>query len=173
MSIAPEDASAYRNRGLAWLSKKEYGKAIGDCTNAVQIKPDFALAYRDRGLARFYKNEYDVAIEDFTKALNLSPGNASVANNLAWLRATCPDAKYRDGKTAVDLATLACKLTDWKDPKNIGTLAAANAEAGDFEAAVKWQLKANEMYGGPAEKAAGAKRIKLYQERKRYRKSDP
>ena len=52
-------------------------------------------------------------------------------NDLAWLCATCPDAELRDGKTAVEHAHTACRLTDWKDPWYFGTLAAAYAECGN------------------------------------------
>ena len=42
-------------------------------------------------------------------------------------------------------ATKACKLTGWKNPNYLATLAAAFAEAGNFDDAVKWEEKAIEL----------------------------
>src|SRR5262249_49421907 len=61
---------------------------------------------------------------------------------LAQLLATCPDDKVRDGKRAVQYATTACELTDWKVPSCLETLAAAYAEAGQFEEAIRYQTRA-------------------------------
>jgi tetratricopeptide (TPR) repeat protein len=82
--------------------------------------------------------------------------------------ATSPNAKRRDGKTAIEFATKACELTSWKDPAYLDTLSAAYAESGDFDAAVKWQTKAIELLTNEGEKDAYRTRLKLYQERKPY-----
>ena len=93
------------------------------------------------------------------------------SNTLAWLLATCPEDRFRDGKKAVAAATRACELTRWKNAEVLDTLAAADAEAGDFDAAVKWQLKALGLMGKddePGRKAMDA-RLVLYRAKKPYR----
>ena len=126
-----------------------------------------------RGYARSAKNEYEKAIADYNEAIRLDPKDHNAYNGRAWLWATCPDAKYRDGKKAVESATKACELSAWKDPNNIDTLSAACAEAGDFDVAVKWQSKAVELLSDEKEKEDYRSRLKLYQEKKPYRQMQP
>jgi hypothetical protein len=63
-------------------------------------------------------------------------------NNLAWFFATGPDGSQRNGAFAVQLAQRACELTHDKIPVMLGTLAAAYAEAGQFDEAVAAGQKA-------------------------------
>ena len=93
-------------------------------------------------------------------------------NNRARVWATCGDARFRDGERAVESATKACELSEWKNPYHVDTLAAAHAEAGDFEAAVKWQTKANGLYTTSEDREKGKARLTLYQERKPFREND-
>jgi hypothetical protein len=61
------------------------------------------------------------------------------------------------------------KLTEWKEANFIGTLAAAYAEVGDFDAAVRYQKQAMAMDSDYPEKQLMEKALKLYQEWKPYR----
>jgi tetratricopeptide (TPR) repeat protein len=80
-TIAPNDAEAYYNRGLAYQLKKEYDKAIADYTKAIEINPNDAEAYNNRGLAYGSKKEYDKAIADYTKAIEINPKYAEAYYN--------------------------------------------------------------------------------------------
>jgi serine/threonine protein kinase len=93
---------------------------------------------------------------------------------LAWFQATCPAAEFRNGAEAIKNATKACELTEWKEAMYVDTLAAAYAETGDFESAVKWQKTAISLLTkeDPAEwQAEFEERLKLYESGKPYRES--
>ena len=93
-------------------------------------------------------------------------------NAFAWRLATSPEAELRNGTKAIELATKACELTNWKDVTFVDTLAAAYAETGDFNSAVEWQKKAIDLLPGgePPWRQPGYKdRLELYQSGKPYR----
>jgi tetratricopeptide (TPR) repeat protein len=82
------------------------------------------------------QGKYEDALHFYEVALRAQPDHAGVLNNLAWFRATCPNPAFRNGAEAVRMGTQACELTGYNTPLFIGTLAAAQAEAGDFQAAI-------------------------------------
>ncbi len=93
-------------------------------------------------------------------------------NNLGWTLATATDPKVRDGKAAVEFATKACELTAWKQPTYLDTLAAAYAEAGDFDTSVRRQIEAISLLNDANVKKVYEARLKLYQDRKPFRDSE-
>ena len=138
------------------------GDAIARLEEAIRLDPTDAKMYYNRAVAYETKAEYDLAIADFTAAIRLAPAYIRAYNRVAWLFATCPTARYRDGAKAVENATRACELTQWKDSPCLGTVAAAYAELGEFEEAVYWQTRAIELATAAYDKAAAQSRLELY-----------
>ena len=127
--------------------------------------------YYNRAKTKMSGGEFAEAISDYEAAVRVDPDRALALNDLAWLRATCSVAELRDGAKAVEQASKASELTNWKKAHCVGTLAAAYAEAGDFDSAVKQQKKAIDLLTDEEEKlrADFEKRLKLYQSGKPYR----
>lgn len=139
--LNPAEAAYHNSRGLCWNHKREWDRAIADFNEAIRLAPTYRM-YNNRGQAWAGKKNYERALADFDEAIRLEPRYVTACQNAALLRATCPDARYRDGARAVRDATTACKLNSWQDAAQLQILAAAHAEAGDFVEAVKWQEKA-------------------------------
>jgi Flp pilus assembly protein TadD len=137
----PTDSLAYLDRGAARAAQGRHDLAVADSTEAIRLNPTDAEAYCNRGCDRAVLGRYDVAIADFTEAIRLDPTDADAYAYLARIRATCPNAKYRDSKLGVNLATRACDLEGWKNPNTLRMLAAICVEAGDLAAAIKYQEK--------------------------------
>ena len=160
---------AYTYRADAWVEKREYDKAIADCTEAIRLDSKVARAYISRGRAWQDKNKIVNAAADFIDAVRVDPKDADGHANLAWLRSTCPNEKFRDGKQAVQSATNACELTQWRDPNMLDILATAHAETGAFDLAVKWESRAIELEKYEQTKKDYRSRLRLFQQKKPYR----
>jgi hypothetical protein len=85
------------------------------------------------------------------------------------LRHSCAGTGGGTGKRVIEGATRACELSGWKGATALDLFAAAPAEAGDFDAAVKWRPKANVLYADAGDKAKGDRLLKLDQDKKLYR----
>jgi tetratricopeptide (TPR) repeat protein len=131
-----------------------------------------SFAYANRGRVYMKLGNYPEALADYDKAIHIAPYEWPAYNGRARVWATAPDFVYhlRDGKKALAEAKKACELANWDEWYCLATLAAAYAETGDFESAVKWQTKAMEM-SQPAEdrdQADNEKRLALYKAGKPY-----
>lgn len=166
--LEPSDEVVYYNRGRLWAQRGYHDEAVKDYNKSIQLNPKYAGAYSYRGNAWHKKREYGKAFVDYTKAIELNPTYVNAYNARAWLQATCPDAKYRNGKRAVKDATTSCELSGWNNIDYLDTLAAAYAEIGDFEQAVTWQQKAMDL-APETEKADLDTRLRLYKSGKPFR----
>ena len=94
-----------------------------------------------------YNRVYDPDESDSPKELleqliEMAPDFPWGLNNLAWEFATSSDENNRDGTRAIELASQVCEQDGWHYHSFLDTIAAAHAENGDFENAVKFVKKA-------------------------------
>lgn len=150
-------------------------QAIKIFDQVIKTNQDYWEAYRLRGDTRLGLGDHENAIKDFESALEFAPeaesDRSGILNNLSWVLSTTPNDALRDGKRALEYAIEACKLTDYKAPHILSTLAAAHAEVGEFDQAVEWSQKGVELARetNAAQLEQLESELKSYQEKKPWR----
>ena len=137
VQLAPGWPEAQRRLALAWLRQGRLQEAQAAYQKLVPLMPATAEGCRDLADMLAEGQQYAEAVHYYGEALRLKPDFEPVLNNLAFLRASCQQPEFRDGRQAVQLAEAACRLSGRRNPTFLGTLAAAYAEAGRFGDAVK------------------------------------
>ncbi len=167
IELMPGIVRAYELRGTARRALGNLDGALADFNEAVKLAPAAVMPYNYRAGVHYARQRYQAAIQDHMEALKKDPRHAGTFNQLAWVWSTCPDPDVRDGTRARGCATRACELTEWGEPGFLDTLAAACAECGEFDDAIKWQEKAMDLLDGDVEKEADYLiRLELYRQRK-------
>jgi tetratricopeptide (TPR) repeat protein len=142
---APGNIQLLNRLGNFYILAGRPRKAIETLTLVIDQEPGNYSARRFRADAYLSIGKHAEAIDDFNKAHLLESDDESLLNNFAWVLATSPDDKVRDGKRAIELATKAAEATSFQTPHVLSTLGAAYAETGDFETAKKWSQQAVDL----------------------------
>jgi 4-amino-4-deoxy-L-arabinose transferase-like glycosyltransferase len=143
-----------------------------DYEAALRVNPADARAHGQLAVLLQQQGRMEEAAGHFREALRFMPDQPAILNNYAWLLATCPDDRIRNGAEAVQLAERACRLTRYRQIIIVGTLAAAYAEAGRFAEAVSTAQKACDLAAGLGAQDLLKKNqelLELYRRRQPYR----
>jgi len=156
---------------LARLHREK--EAILYARKAIILIPNSAKIHSLLGALFSSTGQHGEALAHLQTAFKADPGDVTTASNLAWVLATSPERVHRDGYRAVKLAEWACKATAYKSPPLLDTLAAAYAEAGQFDQAVQTTLKAIEIVRSnpKASTATLESRLELYKASMPYHES--
>jgi tetratricopeptide (TPR) repeat protein len=142
LRLNPRHADAHHNLGILLMSNGKLDSAIAHFRQSLDCAPHFAQAHNSLGTALAYRGQAELAVQSWRKALSFNPDYVEACGNLAWTLATHPDRNLRNGDEAVRLARRACRLTQYRNANLIDTLAAALAEKGQFDQAVRMAERA-------------------------------
>lgn len=145
VAVTPENVGAHSNLALAYEKTGAGDLAIESYMSALQRSPNSVKICNN--LARLFtaKGDFNQAVVYYRRSIQIQPNQRSVLNNLSWFQATQPALLARDVNEAVMLAQRLCKLTDYKHPNALDTLAVSYAAAGDFPKAIEMARKAFEI----------------------------
>jgi len=141
LACTTDNELAHDNLADVYLQKGKVDEAISQYHEALRISPNFALTHLDLARALLQKGDAPGAIGEYHAALKINPADASAKYILAWILATAPQASLRNGPEALRLAGEANDATGGKNPGILGVLAAAQAENGQYAAAVQTAQK--------------------------------
>jgi tetratricopeptide (TPR) repeat protein len=98
--VIPPEALQYVQHGIEHVRTREYERAIGEFSAAIEKYPKYVMAYNDRAAAFIRQKKFDKAKDDLTKALEIDPHNSATYYNTAALHAlqkqSSPALEYLD-----------------------------------------------------------------------------
>jgi tetratricopeptide (TPR) repeat protein len=136
LTLSPYDVAAHSALGAALTQRGDLASAAQHLGYVMMLQPGAEQVHGQlRQILLSLAREPD-GLQRLREIAANAPDSPRMLDELAWLLATYPDSKSRDGTEAVRLAEHACDLTGRKIPALLDTLAAAYAEAGDFPRAI-------------------------------------
>ena len=144
LKLQPNHAQAHWRYGMLLASTGKLKEALDHLRKAVRLQPSVPI-YLDLASVLTRAGQSDAAVTQYREALRLQPDSPLALTSLAWVLAVDPSDRIRSGPEAVTLAERACQLTQFRDPPFLGNLAAAYAEAGRFEDAIRTAGQARDL----------------------------
>jgi len=135
LKLTPDLWDPHDEYGVILQLQGKLKEALDEFLLAIKLQPMVPLPHLHAGGVLRQVGRTSEAVQQYQQALKLDPELVEALNDLAWIRASSPDSALRNGAEAVRLAERACHLTHNEAPLLLGTLGAAYAAAGKFDAA--------------------------------------
>lgn len=161
-----EEKKVFVYQAMRGLKKKEFDKKKDTSEYRKHCEEWYSFELVKRANQYEKKGLIDLAYRSIQQIEGVRPIGAKAYNGVAWFYATCPDPKYRNAEKAVAFAKKSVSLE--RHISNLDTLAAAYAEGGDFDRAVKFQEEAMRTCTNEQNKVFLGERLAAYRDQKTY-----
>ncbi|MCD6052128.1 MAG: Tetratricopeptide repeat protein, partial [Verrucomicrobia bacterium] len=145
LRLKPDHDGARNNLGLILMGQGRLAEAEASFRQALQLRPNSNEARFNLGRTLVRAGRVEEGAMEWMKATQLAPNSTEALTHLTWLLATHPEARYRKGAEAVKLGQRLLQITGPDDLIALDTLAAAQAESGQFTEAVQVLKRALEL----------------------------
>src|SRR6266436_2102937 len=145
IAFRPDYPDAHYNLGTLLFQRHDLDGAISEWRITLSLHPNDPGTNANLGNALVQKGLLREAATHYEVALQSEPDSPVALNNLAWLLSAGPDDSLRNGARAVELARNLTRVSKQNNPFFIRTLAAAYAEAGQFDLAIETAQGASEL----------------------------
>ncbi len=145
IEFRPDYPDAHYNLGTVLFRSRDLDGAIAEWRITLSLHPNDPGTNANLGNALVQKGLLWEAATHYEVALRSEPDSPVALNNLAWLLSAGPDDSLRNGAVAVELARNLNRVSKQNNPFFIRTLAAAYAEAGQFDVAIETAQGASEL----------------------------
>ncbi len=138
VDLMPENPLAADALGDVYWQRGDRKAAVEWSRRALEMRRDLPDALFRVALYDLDEGDYAAGLESLKQALEQRPDDRQMLDTLARVYAMCPDAQYRNADKAMNIARKLYGSDEQKMPvQGLNTLAAAYAEAGNFEEAVR------------------------------------
>ena len=173
--VMPHAHWAHSNVAKALYFAGHTNEALAAWAMALEINPKDGQTRTFLAIALAAQGRMAEALGHFRQVLALNPDDAFVRAQVAWMLATDPDPALRDGPQAVLLAESLVRNSEGQSARAMDILAAACAETGRWEDAVRFAEQAIALGRQNSTAAPGAvaardmeDRLRLYRDHRPY-----
>lgn len=161
LEVEPRDTEALFGAARIAAAAGRLDEAIENYRALLSHDPDHAAGRHEFGLALIRSGPAGAAegAEHLRRAYVEDRNLLARGNDIAWTLATHPDAGRRDGQLALLIALELNAVAGGAEPALLETLAAAQAETGDFETAARTVASALEIVGDPRNTSPDRERL--------------
>lgn len=173
LELRPQSAPIWAKLGGATARAGQIDPAIPFYEKAIALDPNSPEPCLDLSMLLVQQGQDRRAAELLTRGLAHAPRHPGLLNNLAWLLSTSPDVQVRNGTEALKLTERLRQVSPADDPAVLDTCAAAYAESGQYETAVRMAEQALKATTQPARADAAQsirRRLELYRQARPYRR---
>jgi Flp pilus assembly protein TadD len=142
--LLPDDATVAADFGVALAMSGQMDAAIVEFNEALRLQADFPSAQANLAKALNSLGRASEAVAHYREVLERHPLDRTAAAALSWLLATHADEQIRNGADALAVIEPLASAATQDDAIVLNSLAAAYAELGRFDEAVRAAQRARD-----------------------------